>query len=85
VGVANCQSIGTDDTNTFQLKFFSSKKIGGARGLGGLWPLGWAWHLVETNMRCARSSRICMQSPNSLALIVSEISAFIRTDGHGYQ
>jgi len=25
-----------------------------------------------------------MPNPNSLALIVSQISAFIRTDGHGY-
>jgi len=25
-----------------------------------------------------------MPSPNSLAFIVSEISAFLRTDGHGY-
>jgi len=51
--------------------------------LGGLWALEWSWHTDETNMRCAGSSGICMPSPNSLALIVSEISAFIRTDGHG--
>jgi len=30
---------------------------------------------------CAKNSGICMPSPNSLALIVSEISAFIWTDG----
>jgi len=31
------QSIGIDDTNTFQLKYLSSMKIVGATGLGGLW------------------------------------------------
>jgi len=36
-------SIGIDETNTFQLKFFSSMKIVGATGFGGLWALGWAW------------------------------------------
>jgi len=30
-----CQSIGIDETNTFQLKFF----------LGGLWALDWSWQL----------------------------------------
>jgi len=54
-------------------------QIVGATGLGGLWALEWAWHPAET--RSARSSEICMPNPNSLALIVSEISAFIRTDG----
>jgi len=49
--------------------------------LGVLWALEWAWHIVETNFRSARSSGICMSNPNSLAPIVSEISAFIRTDG----
>jgi len=37
--------------------------------LGGLWAL-----------ECVRSSGICTPNLNSLALIVSEISAFIRTD-----
>jgi len=40
VGVANFflgQSIGIDETNTFQLKIFSSMKIVDATGLGGLW------------------------------------------------
>jgi len=41
-----------------------------------LWALKWA-------LRCVRSSGIFIPSPNSLAVIVSEISAFIRTDGHG--
>jgi len=41
--------------------------------LGGLWAL-------ETNLRCVKSSGICPPNLNSLALIVSEISAF-RTDG----
>jgi len=38
-----------------------------------LWALKWA-------LRCVRSSGIFIPSPNSLAVIVSEISAFIRTD-----
>jgi len=38
----------------------------GATGLGGLWALERAWHAAETNLR--------------LVLIVSEISAFIRTN-----
>jgi len=48
--------------------------------LGGLWALEWAWESAETNLRCARSSGICTPNLNSQALIVSEISAFIRTD-----
>jgi len=51
VGVANFfldQSIGIDETNTFQIKFCSSMKIVGATGLGGLW----AWHIRVTNLRC---------------------------------
>jgi len=55
--------------------------------LGGLWALEWAWHSTETNLRCVRSSGICKPNLNSLAPIVSEISAFFRTDrrtdGHG--
>jgi len=46
VGVANFfwgQSINNDETNTFQLTFFSSMKIVGAAGLGGFWALEWAW------------------------------------------
>jgi len=49
--------------------------------LSGLWALEWAWHVAETNLRCVRSSGVCTPNLNSLALIVSEISAFIRTDG----
>jgi len=49
--------------------------------LGGLWALLWAWHSAETNLRCAGISGICMPNPTIVALIVSEISAFIRTDG----
>jgi len=45
----------------------------------GLWALEWAWHLVETILRCARSSRIYMPNPK-LQAIISEIPAFIRTD-----
>jgi len=39
------------------------------------------WQFVGFRVCCARSSGICMPSPNSIALKVSEISAFIRTDG----
>jgi len=74
------QSIGIDQTNTFRLTFFSSMKIVGATSLGGLWALEWVWHSAETNLRCVRSSGICTPNLNSLALIVSEISAFIRTN-----
>jgi len=35
--------------------------------------------LAKTNLRCVRSSEICTPNLNSLPLIVSEISAFIRT------
>jgi len=48
--------------------------------LGGLWAFKWAWHIAEKYLRCLISSGICMPNLNSLALIVSEISAFIRTD-----
>jgi len=37
------QSIGIDETNTFQLNFFSSIQLVGTAGLGGLWALEWAW------------------------------------------
>jgi len=46
VGVENFfldKSIGIDKTNTLQLTFLSSMIIVGATGLGGLWPLEWAW------------------------------------------
>jgi len=45
-----------------------------------LWALEWAWYPAETNVRCAESSRIFIPGPNILALIVFEISAFIRID-----
>jgi len=48
VGVANLfsdQSIGIDETNTFQLNFCSSIKTVGATVLGGLWALEWAWQI----------------------------------------
>jgi len=68
------------DSMRHQKKFFlSSTKMLGATG-ATVWALKWAWHSAETNLRCVRSSGICMPSPNSLAFIVSEISAFIRTD-----
>jgi len=77
------QSIGINDNNTFQLKFFSSFKTLGATVLGGLWALEWAWHSAETNLRCAGTSGIHTPIPSIAACIVSEILAFIRTDGHG--
>jgi len=49
--------------------------------LGGLWALEWACHSAETNLRCAGISGIRMPNPSIVACIVSEISAFIRTDG----
>jgi len=48
------QSIGIDETNTFQQKKFLSMKIVGATGLGCLWALEWAWHNRVTNLRCAQ-------------------------------
>jgi len=57
VGVANFfsgQSIGIDETNSCQLKFFSSMKIVGGTGLGGLWALEWAWHIRVTNLCCVQ-------------------------------
>jgi len=64
-------------TIQFTYNFYSSIKTVGATVLGGLL----AWHPDETNLRCARSTEVCMPNPNSLAHIVSQISAFIRTDG----
>jgi len=48
--------------------------------LGGLWALECAWHISETNLRCAGISAICMPNPSIVAFIVSEISALIRTE-----
>jgi len=62
------------------MALYSSIKTVGATVLGGLWILEWAWHSAKTNMRCVRSSGICMPNLNSLARIVSEILAIIRTD-----
>jgi len=58
-------------------------QIVGATVLGGLWRLEWAWHSAEMNLRCAGIPGICMPNSSIVALIVYEISAFIRTDGHG--
>jgi len=52
--------------------------------LGGLLALEWAWHPAETNLRCAVILGICMPNSSIVDLKVSEISAFIRTDGRGY-
>jgi len=51
---------------------------------GGLWALEWAWHTDKTNLRCAVISRIGMPNPSIAAFIDSDITAFIRTDGHIY-
>jgi len=64
----------------FSYNFYSSIKTVGATVLGGLWAFEWARHIAGTNLRCLRSSGTCKPYLNSLALIVSEISAFIRTD-----
>jgi len=48
------QSIGIDETKIFQFIFFSSMKIVGVTGLGGLWILEWAWHNRVTNLRCVQ-------------------------------
>jgi len=50
------------------------------QSIPGLWALEGAWYAAKTILRCVTSSGICMPNLNSLALIVSEISAFIRTD-----
>jgi len=42
-----------------------------------LWAFEWAWHLAKINMRCQRTSWICITNPNTL---IFEISAYIRTD-----
>jgi len=63
----------------FSLNFYSSIKTVGATVPGGLWALKWAWNAAD--LRCVRSSGICMPNLNSLAFIVSEILAFIRTNG----
>jgi len=62
--------------------FYSSIKTVGATVLGGWRALEWEWHTDETNLRCAGIFRICMRNPSIAAFIVSEIIAFIRTDGH---
>jgi len=72
--------MGIDSKN--KIPFFFFKNVG-ARLVIALWALEWAWHPAETNLRFAGSSRICKQSPKFLPILISEISAFIRTDGHG--
>jgi len=64
----------------WQILICIDTKTVGATVLGGLWALEWAWQSAETNLRCVRCSGICTPNLNSLAPIVSEISAFIRTD-----
>jgi len=75
VGVANFfdQSIGIDETNTFQLKFFTKHENCRSHSFGRF--------LGRKRGRGTWLKQTC------LALIVSEISAFIQTDrrteGHG--
>jgi len=38
-----------------------------------LWALEWAWHPAEINLGCAGSPKICIPTPNILALIDSEL------------
>jgi len=40
--------------------------LGQSIDIDGLWALEWAWHAAETNLRCVRSSGICM--PNSMEM-----------------
>jgi len=49
--------------------------------LSGLWAFDRAWHTDEASLRCARILGTCKHNPSIVAVIVSEISAFIRTDG----
>jgi len=46
--------VGVDVTNFFwvRLNFYYSIKTVGATVLGGLWALGWAWHIRVINLRC---------------------------------
>jgi len=69
--------------NKISFKFLQNLKMWAQDGFqcySRLWALEWAWHPAETNLRCAGSPRICLL--NILALIVSEISASIQTDGN---
>jgi len=79
VGVGNFflgQSIGIDQSNTFQLQFYSSVKTVGATVLGGLLALKTAWHPKETNLHCLGISRMHVDvdvhaKPRIAAFIVS--------------
>jgi len=44
---------------------YSSTKTVGATILAGLWALERAWHIAESNLRCLRSSRICVSAEPS--------------------
>jgi len=92
------QSIGIDKTNTFQLKFCIYHENCGRHRLGRFLGVRVGEALIiRTNkilkyvgarrIRAFRGVRVgvapCMPSPNILTFMVSEISAFIRTDGHG--
>jgi len=63
-----------------QLKFLFYHQNCRNHSLGRFVGVRMGGHIAETNLRCGRSSGIYTPNLNSLALIVSEISAFIRTD-----
>jgi len=77
------QSIGIDETNTFQLNFYFSMNVVGATVLGGLW----AWHPAETKLRCPRSSGIYICTKSELSSFCSfrylSVQPDGRTDGQG--
>jgi len=59
------KSLGIDETNTFQLKFFIEHEIVGVTGLGGLLALEAALEAQESACQIVRSSGIC--TPNQIA------------------
>jgi len=67
-------------TIRFSKHFYSSIEAVKATVLSNWLALVWAWHTDETNLRCAGISRISMPNTSIVAIIVSEITAFIRTD-----
>jgi len=72
------QLIVIDENNTFQLKLLFLHQNCRSHSFGRFVGVRVAWHPAETNLRCAG---ICMPNPSIVALIVSEISAFIGSDG----
>jgi len=75
VGVV--QSIGIDETNTSQLKFFTKHENCGRYRLGRL--VGVRVGVAHSRNKLALRTRLRNLNPNSLYLILSEITAFILT------